>query len=234
MSKLYKIAAHLRAVTDDDVPEGILRGYAATYGESYKTGPRSTEAIQRGAFDDDLASKDHVIPVYASHGWAKESNDVPIGIAHVRSDGDRIEIEEASLYIDTDPKAMSVWRAAKDGGLREWSIGFLPSQVSYGQTRSDEVIEQGELLEVSVVLKGMATGLTGMSEVREADYADDEDETEDPEADAEGAEDNETEDNEGADEGSDGSEGSVVDPEIVERALAHPDLRKLLGTVVVH
>lgn len=240
MNKSYEIPAHLRAVTDDDAPEGILRGYAATYGESYKTGPRSTEVIQRGAFDDDLAGKGNVIPVYASHGWAKESNDVPIGIAHVRSDGDRIEIEEASLYIDTDPKAMSVWRAAKDGGLREWSIGFIPAKITYGQTRSDEVIEQGELLEVSVVLKGMATGLTGMSEVREADdtdeadYADDEDETEDPEADAEGAEDNETEDNEGADEAADESEGSVVDPEIMERALAHPDLRKLLGTVVVH
>lgn len=229
--KIRELSASLRAVTDEGEPEGILRGYAATYGQAYKTGARSTETIQRGAFDDDLAGKGNVIPVYASHGWAKESNEAPIGVAKVRADGDRIEIEEASLYIDTDPKAMSVWRAAKDGGLREWSIGFIPAKITYGQTRSDEVIEQGELLEVSVVLKGMATGLTGMSEVREAD---DEDETEDPEANAEGSEDNETEGNEGADEAADESEGSDVDPEIVERALAHPDLRKLLGTVVVH
>ena len=231
MSKSYEIPAHLRAVTDDDAPEGILRGYAATYGQAYRTGARSTETIQRGAFDADLSDKGGVISVFYGHGWRKGSNEAPIGVAKIRADGDRIEIEEASLYIDTDPKAMSVWRAAKDGGLREWSIGFIPAKITYGQTRSDEVIEQGELLEVSVVLKGMATGLTGMSEVREAD---DEDETEDPEADAEGAEDNETEDNEGADEAADESEGSVVDPEIVERALAHPDLRKLLGTVVVH
>lgn len=229
--KIRELSASLRAVTDEGEPEGILRGYAATYGQAYKTGARSTETIQRGAFDADLSDKGNVIPVYASHGWAKGSNEAPIGVAKVRADGDRIEIEEASLYIDTDPKAMSVWRAAKDGGLREWSIGFIPAKITYGQTRSDEVIEQGELLEVSVVLKGMATGLTGMSEVREAD---DEDETEDPEADAEGAEDNETEGNEGADEAADESEGSDVDPEIVERALAHPDLRKLLGTVVVH
>lgn len=231
MSKSYEIPAHLRAVTDDDAPEGILRGYAATYGQAYKTGARSTETIQRGAFDADLSDKGGVISVFYGHGWSKGSNEAPIGVAKIRADGDRIEIEEASLYIDTDPKAMSVWRAAKDGGLREWSIGFIPAKITYGQTRSDEVIEQGELLEVSVVLKGMATGLTGMSEVREAD---DEDETEDPEADAEGSEDNETEGNEGADEAADESEGSDVDPEIVERALAHPDLRKLLGTVVVH
>lgn len=231
MSKSYEIPAHPRAVTDDDAPEGILRGYAATYGQAYRTGARSTETIQRGAFDADLSDKGGVISVFYGHGWRKGSNEAPIGVAKIRADGDRIEIEEASLYIDTDPKAMSVWRAAKDGGLREWSIGFIPAKITYGQTRSDEVIEQGELLEVSVVLKGMATGLTGMSEVREAD---DEDETEDPEADAEGAEDNETEDNEGADEAADESEGSVVDPEIMERALAHPDLRKLLGTVVVH
>lgn len=229
--KIRELSASLRAVTDEGEPEGILRGYAATYGQAYKTGPRSTETIQRGAFDADLAGKGGVIPVYASHGWAKASNEAPIGVAHVRSDGDRVEITEANLYIDTDPKAMSVWRSVKDGGLREWSVGFRPTDVSFGRTRSDEVIEQGELLEVSVVLKGMATGLTGMSEVREAD---DEDETEDPEANAEGSEDNETEDNEGADEAADESEGSVVDPEIMERALAHPDLRKLLGTVVVH
>lgn len=229
--KIHSIPTKLRAITDEGEPEGILRGYAATYGESYKIGPRSTETIQRGAFDDDLAGKGGVIPVYASHGWAKGSNDAPIGVANIRSDGDRVEITEATLYIDTDPKAMSVWRAAKDGGLREWSIGFIPTQITYGQTRYDEVIEQGELLEVSVVLKGMATGLTGMTEVREdggsADDGDD-DETEGHTGSGSESEDEstETEDEQ--------SEEAEIDPEVVARAMSHPDLRRLLEAVMVH
>jgi len=227
----HQFTAHLRAVTDEGEPEGTLRGYAATYGESYKTGPRSTETIQRGAFDDDLADKGGVIPVFYGHGWAKGSNEAPIGVAHVRSDGDRVEITEATLYIDTDPKAMSVWRSAKDGGLREWSIGFRPSEISFGRTRSDEFIEKGELLEASVVLKGMATGLTGMTEVREddgSDDADDDDETEDHTgsgSESEG-ESTETEDEQ--------SEEAEIDPEVVARAMSHPDLRRLLEAVVVH
>lgn len=227
--KIRELSASLRAVTDEGEPEGILRGYAATYGQAYKTGARSTETIQRGAFDDDLAGKGNVIPVYASHGWAKESNDVPIGIAHVRSDGDRIEIERAELYVDTDPKAMSVWRSAKDGGLREWSIGFRPSEISFGRTRSDEFIEKGELLEASVVLKGMATGLTGMTEVREdGGSADDDDETEDHTGSGSESEDEstETEDEQ--------SEEAEIDPDVVARAMSHPDLRRLLEAVVVH
>lgn len=229
--KIRSLPASLRAVTSEDTPEGVLVGYAATYGEPYKTGPRSTESIQRGAFDDDLAGKSNIVPVYASHGWAKESNDVPIGVAHVRSDGDRIEIERAELYTDTDPKAMGVWRAAKDGALREWSIGFKPSEVSFGRTRSDEIIERGELLEVSVVLKGMATGLTGMTEVREADDtddADDDDETEDHTGSGSESEDEstETEDEQ--------SEEAEIDPDVVARAMSHPDLRRLLEPVVVH
>lgn len=226
----HQFTAHLRAVTDEGEPEGILSGYAATYGESYKTGPRSTETIQRGAFDADLAEKGGVIPVFYGHGWVKGSNEAPIGVAHVRADGDRIEISEANLYIDTDPKAMSVWRATKDGGLREWSIGFQPTEISFGRTRFDEFIEKGELLEVSVVLKGMATGLTGMTEVREDDGSadDDDDETEDHTGSGSESEDEstETEDEQ--------SEEAEIDPEVVARAMSHPDLRRLLEAVVVH
>lgn len=228
--KIHSIPTKLRAVTDEGEPEGILRGYAATYGESYKTGPRSTETIQRGAFDADLAGKGGVIPVYASHGWAKASNEAPIGVAHVRSDGDRVEITEANLYIDTDPKAMSVWRSVKDGGLREWSVGFRPTDVSFGRTRSDEFIEKGELLEVSVVLKGMATGLTGMTEVREDDGSDDDDDDETEDHTGSGSE-SEDESTETEDEQ---SEEAEIDPEVVARAMSHPDLRRLLETVVVH
>lgn len=241
MSDRHFIPARLRAVTDGDTPEGKLRGHATTYGEAYKVG-RGTETIQRGAFDADLSDKGGVVPVFWGHGWAKESNEAPIGYARIDGTGTRMEVD-AELFIDTDPKAMSVWRASEVGAIREWSVGFKPTDIGHGRTRSDEVIRQGELLEVSVVLKGQAAGLTGMAEVREddaddaddADYAGSDDESDEQTEDESSDEGSSEEDSDEESEESEDSDGEAqVDPDIAKRALAHPDLRRLLKSVVVY
>jgi HK97 family phage prohead protease len=257
--KRRAFSIELRA--DEDGPEGILRGYAAVYGRSYNVGARQTETIKAGAFDEDLATK-RTIPVFYGHGWAKGTNEAPIGVAEVSSDGKGLRVDEARLFIDHDSKARSVWMASKEGALREWSVGFVPSEIGHGRNRSDEIIETGELLEVSVVLKGQSP-FTEMTEVREASDEDggeddteptepggseetsDEDETEG----AEGEPGNENEDPSGdagdesgteedADESAsdEGGEAPEADPEVSERAaklLARPETRALFASVLV-
>jgi HK97 family phage prohead protease len=136
-------------------PRGILGGVAATYGNAYM-GEYGLEQLERGAFDEDLAKRNGIIPVFYQHGWAKAANAAPIGYAKVSSKAKTLNVQ-ATLFIDSDPTARSVFLAAQAGALREWSIGYLPTKTTNLQTKQGEPVvqtNQGQLLEVSVVVKG--------------------------------------------------------------------------------
>ena len=78
----------------------------------------------------------------------------------------------AELFIHTDQRAMSVYQAAKKLALREWSVGFLTPNEGDIQLRGDnEDIVRGDLLEVSIVMKG--AGVSEMVSVREGEVVED-------------------------------------------------------------
>lgn len=200
-----QIPIELRAEVDG--PDGILTGYASVYETSYAVGGGLSEVIRRNAFADSIRQINGVVPVFWNHGWAKPANATPIGVARVRED-DKGLFVEAELFMDTT-EGTSVWRSAKAGALREWSIGFKANEVAKRDAKTEEVIT-GSLLETSVVVCGANPG-TEMLDVRSAeDDADDQSETDPPEGDEVETEDppaGESEDTEPGD-----------DAELVERA----------------
>lgn len=79
--------------------------------------------------------------------WAHEQDDAPIGKCVnlvMLEDG-----WEATTYFYEHEEAEKLWNIVKLGGLKTWSIGFIPVEVHYdGEIR---VIDRWELLEYSLV-----------------------------------------------------------------------------------
>ncbi len=143
---------------------GIIEGESATFGVKYRISPTRTESLRDGAFDASLAEKGGVLPVFWSHGW-KKTNETPIGHAMMRAE-DGVMKTTAHLYIHTDPRARSVFEATDAGALTEWSVGFLTPNPDDVQLRGDnEEVVRGDMLEVSIVMKG--AGLTAVTNTRE-------------------------------------------------------------------
>lgn len=164
-----------------DAEPGVLHGEATVFDAPYGIGPKTTETITRETFATSLGAH-NVVPVFWGHGWAK-TNAAPIGVARLRNGETGVEVEQAKLFLDTD-EGNRVWQAHlglenEDGtrtpGLREWSLGFLASKVT--RMRSDnginERIDEGNIIELSVVLKGAAPTVmrsdSGLVELREAE-----------------------------------------------------------------
>lgn len=137
-----------------DDREGVLTGYATLYDQPYEIAPGVTETITRGAFDRALAAVDGIVPVFWNHGWAK-TNATPIGHAVLRGDGRGVQIQEAILYTD-DPEVNRIWQAARNRALREWSLGFRAQRIRRRNRGKDELVEAGEVIELSVVIRGAA------------------------------------------------------------------------------
>lgn len=160
---LRRFGVELRAASEDGGPEGVLEGYATVYDVGYGIGWGITEQIAQGCFDRSIADQNGIIPIFYMHDW-----DNPIGHATVTSDAKGVRVV-ATLYIDVNERAMSVWRAAAAGALRQWSIGFYPQtiELSYGDNGSDdmETITEGDLAEASIVVRG-ANPETEMIDVR--------------------------------------------------------------------
>lgn len=160
--KLRRFGVELRAAAGDDAPEGVLEGYATVYDVGYGIGWGITEQIAPGCFDRSIADQNGIIPIFYMHDW-----DNPIGHATVTSDAKGVRVV-ATLYIDVNERAMSVWLAAKAGALREWSIGFYPQtiEINVGEDGDDtETITAGDLAEASIVVRG-ANPETEMIDVR--------------------------------------------------------------------
>lgn len=79
--------------------------------------------------------------------WAHEDDDAPIGqcLSLVMKEGGW----EAVTYFHEHEEAEKLWQIVKRGGLRTWSIGFIPILVSF--TGDIRVVETWELLEYSLV-----------------------------------------------------------------------------------
>lgn len=162
------IPAVLRAAVDaEGAPiEGVLTGYGAVYETPYKIpGTRRRESLSSSAFVDNIAERNGAVPIFWGHGWAKEANATPIGVAHVRSDEQALHIERAELFVDISAEAQAVWRAYAAGALREWSVGFKPAENGISVRGDLDYITRGELLELSMVVKG--AGYTDTTSVRE-------------------------------------------------------------------
>lgn len=160
--KLRRFGVELRAASGDGAPEGVLEGYATVYDVGYGIGWGITEQIAPGCFDRSIADQNGIIPIFYMHDW-----DNPIGHATVTSDAKGVKVV-ATLYIDVNERAMSVWMAAKAGALREWSIGFYPEtiELNVGADGDDtETITAGDLAEASIVVRG-ANPETEMIDVR--------------------------------------------------------------------
>lgn len=161
--RLRYLPVQLRASKDESVPSGVLIGYASVYDVAYRVGYGIEETIAPGAFADSIVERDGVFPLFYQHDWNE-----PIGYALASEDKVGLKVE-AHLFMDDNERARSVWRAADAGALREWSIGFIPTEILQ-RTDEDsgtdvEEIVRGSLIEASVVVRG-ANPETVMVDVR--------------------------------------------------------------------
>lgn len=162
MTEMRRRAVQAQLSSFDDAA-GTVRALVTTFGIPYAIGRKSTETIKRSTFEDG------VVPIYFQHGHGE----VPVGHAMNRATdaGNELDVQ---FYLDTE-RGLASYRAMKAGALKEWSVGFTASDSDITTTRSadgvtDETIEKGDLLEVSVVLRG-ANPNTKTLEVRSAEAA---------------------------------------------------------------
>ncbi len=168
--KPRRVSVQFRAAPDEG--EGVLVGYATLFDSPYKVGRNEYESISRGAFDETLRDQGAVIPIFWEHTWnsSKGTPQPPIGVATAESDEHGLKVK-AQLFHDDLPAAKSVWLAARAGGLREWSIGYVPQDVHQDtEMKNLEHVDACELLEASVVVRGAAN--TEMVAVRAATIED--------------------------------------------------------------
>lgn len=127
--------------------EGRVRALVTTFDREYGIGPRTTETIVRSTFDDGP------VPIYFQHSHG----DVPVGDATATA-GPRGTELDVQFYLDTE-RGRACYRAQQSGALKEWSVGFCADPADITITRAadgtiNERIDRGDLLEVSVVLRG--------------------------------------------------------------------------------
>ena len=169
----------IRLRAAEDGTPGLLTGVATVFDTPYRIAPRRTETVTRETFETSLRNTP-VIPIFWGHGWAKGTNETPIGVARLRNDEGGVTIQSAQLNMEND-KAKDIWFAmtadeSGEAALREWSLGFLASQVRQREVAGtpDDLIERGDIIEVSVVLRGAAPTFMGADgsayAMREGDY----------------------------------------------------------------
>jgi HK97 family phage prohead protease len=151
----------LRATADG--PEGILEGYASVYDVEYRIGYNLKEEIAPAAFRASLAANDGIIPIFYMHDW-----DNPIGFAAAVEDAHGVHVT-ATLFVADNERARSVWLASRAKALRQWSIGFYPTEIA---SRMDDAsgqeierVTEADLAEASIVVRG-ANPATEMLAVR--------------------------------------------------------------------
>lgn len=136
--------------------EGVVRGIVTTFDDPYPIGRGRREVITRSTFD-----LGNAIPLFYEHNWSAG----PIGVSRSLTAGpDGLEAE-FELFIEDDPRARSVWRAMKARALKEFSIGFLPQEITEERSteHTTEKITKGDLIEVSSVVRGANPGTETLS-----------------------------------------------------------------------
>lgn len=134
----------------DDVPVGIVVGYASMFDVTYNIGAGFRERIEKGAFADTIKER-APFPIFYQHDWSD-----PIGVTSKIEEDDRGLRFEARLFIEDGGRARSVFRAMEAGALREFSIGFIPTEIRRDEEDGStiETITAASLLEISSVVKG--------------------------------------------------------------------------------
>jgi HK97 family phage prohead protease len=163
------LAGEFRAYTEDGA-EGVLVGVVSTYDSPYPIGGGYREQISRGAFDASM-SENPTLPVYYQHNHLYGQTPIGVATRTVGEDG-RLTVR-AELFLEDSADARIVYRAAKAGALREWSVGMYYGGPDTGDSqfsRSDKLVTvtRADLREVSIVLKG-ANPDTEMLDVRSLD-----------------------------------------------------------------
>jgi HK97 family phage prohead protease len=143
------------AAPTDDVPQGILEGYASVFDVPYSTGRTTREVIKAGAFAESLKKTGGVMPLFYEHRWG----DGPIGVVTASEDETGLRVR-AEVFMD-DPRGRNVWRATLAGAFDEWSIGYLvdaSKSVFASDSPNLEQVFAADVLESSVVVKGANPG----------------------------------------------------------------------------
>lgn len=137
----------------DGGESGILVGVVTTYDSPYEIGFGWREQIHEGAFAESL-ERQGAIPVYLQHNHRA----APLGVARMVPGEAGALTMRAELFLD-HPDAMAAYRAAQQGALREWSIGFYYGDEDAGDVQVDRKnslisVRKGDLAEVSLVVRG--------------------------------------------------------------------------------
>lgn len=145
-------------VRDFKAERGVFHAVVAPTNVTYRLSPSQREVIRPGAFHNNR----NVIPVFFAHDHASP----PVGSTTRvwEEPGEGLNVE-GKIYRDSEA-GRAVYRALRDGAIRQWSIGFKPMTV---RERGDlaEVLK-ADVLEVSAVLQG-ANPATETVDVRARD-----------------------------------------------------------------
>ncbi len=149
MGDLRLRSVKLRAA--EDAPEGVIEGYIARFNDDYAIPGGLKERILPTTFTRSLESSGGVIPIMYQH----DHKSPPIGTATVVADEVGL-LMRASMFMD-DARGRAVWNAYDAGAMNEFSVGFLtPNDGDVKRERDVEIINSGDLMEASCVLRGAA------------------------------------------------------------------------------
>ncbi len=144
-------ASTLTAADSDDEKTGKVRAIVSAYGVRYQIGYARYHTIEADAFAKSIKAQAS-IPLFWQHAW-DWSEQPPIGHADASETADGLEID-GDMYLD-QAGVPAIHRAMVAGALREWSIGY---RILTARDDPDDdlhrFIEEAELLEASVVLRG--------------------------------------------------------------------------------
>ncbi|MCP3978158.1 MAG: hypothetical protein GY716_02345 [bacterium] len=144
-------ASTLTAADSDDEKTGKVRALVSAYGTRYQIGFARYHTIEADAFAESIKAQAS-IPLFWQHAW-DWSEQPPIGHADASETADGLEID-GEMYLDQSG-VPAIHRALVAGALREWSIGY---RILVERADPDDdlhrFIEEAELLEASVVLRG--------------------------------------------------------------------------------
>lgn len=172
---LIYLAAEARPKPDQG--EGVVEALISVYEQDFLVarifGFEVWERFAAGSFADTLKS-DGPFPIFRQHGriggpgteWAA----APIGYSTQAKDTKEGPTLTAQLLLEDDPEVRRVWKLMEVGALREWSAG-LRVRKSHFETKDQkeiEVIDDVELMEASVVVRGAVPGTetTKLNEAR--------------------------------------------------------------------
>lgn len=143
-------ALQVRDVAEGE-PLGQVTGLITTYNAPYDIGWGWREQITPGTFAESLMQCNGRIAIYLQHNHIRGA--APIGVAEVRDTGNGL-VADAQLYMEEHPDAPAVYRALKDGTLREWSIGYWTEDYTEDANARMDTVTKGDLAEASIVLRG--------------------------------------------------------------------------------